>query len=160
MQLTYLDDDLVWVEPLRLPLDVALDVVVAHLDGELNLVFHVDNATVWIVLGVNLAVEYLVRSENAFTRAFYSLKYVYTCVVCTENAFTRAFNPLKYHSTGSILCAYLCVMSVCFIWRFHRAFYPMRLILVVTYSCRDVNTEFVPDWTRSLPVFPSPQLTP
>ena len=129
MQLTYLDDDLVWVEPLRLPLDVALDVVVAHLDGELNLVFHVDNATVWIVLGVNLAVEYLVRSENAFTRAFYSLKYVYTCVVCTENAFTRAFNPLKYHSTGSILCAYRCVMSVCFIWRFLCSFYSMKLIL-------------------------------
>ena len=70
----YLDDDFVGVEALRLPLDVALDVVVAHLDGELNLVFHVDNATVWIVLGVNLAVEYLVRSANAFTRAFYTLK--------------------------------------------------------------------------------------
>ena len=60
----YLDDDLVGVEPLRLPLDVALDVVVAHLDGELNLVLDVHDAAVRVVLGVNLSVENLVCSKN------------------------------------------------------------------------------------------------
>ena len=57
---TYLNDNLVGVEALGLPLDVALDVVVAHLDGELNLVFNVDDAAVGVVLGVDLAVEDLV----------------------------------------------------------------------------------------------------
>ena len=60
----YLDDDFVGVEPLRLPLDVALDVVVAHLDGELYLVLNVDDAAVRVVLGVDLAVEDLVRSTK------------------------------------------------------------------------------------------------
>ena len=46
---------------MRLPLDVALDVVVAHLDGELDLVLDVDDAAVRVVLGVDLAVEDLVR---------------------------------------------------------------------------------------------------
>ena len=57
----YLDDDFVGVEALRLPLDVALDVVVTHLDGELDLVLDVDDAAVRVVLGVDLAVEDLVR---------------------------------------------------------------------------------------------------
>ena len=60
----YLNDDLVGVESLRLPLDVALDVVVSHLDGELDLVLDVHDAAVRVVLGVNLSVENLVRSRN------------------------------------------------------------------------------------------------
>jgi hypothetical protein len=39
-----LDDDLVGVDPLGLPLDVALDVVVGHFDGELNDGIHIDHA--------------------------------------------------------------------------------------------------------------------
>ncbi len=47
-----------------LPLDVALDITVAHLDGELDLVVDINNATVWIVLGVDLSIEELVRSDG------------------------------------------------------------------------------------------------
>jgi hypothetical protein len=62
----YLDDDFVGVESLRLPLDVALDVVVAHLDGELDLVLHIDHAAVRVVLGVDFAVEELVGPGRIF----------------------------------------------------------------------------------------------
>jgi len=60
----YLNDDLVGVESLRLPLDVALDVVVAHLDRKLNLVLDVHDAAVGVVLGVDLSIENLVCSTN------------------------------------------------------------------------------------------------
>ena len=55
-----LDAYLISVHSSLLPLDVALDVVVAHGDAELDPVLHVDHAAVWVVLGVNLAVENLV----------------------------------------------------------------------------------------------------
>ena len=58
-----LDDDLVAVDPLRLPLDVALQVVVGHLDAELDAVLHVHHAAVGVVLGVDLAVENLQRGN-------------------------------------------------------------------------------------------------
>ncbi len=54
-----LNDDLVRVHSLRLPLDVALQVVVGHLDGELDPVRHVHHAAVRVVLGVDLAIENL-----------------------------------------------------------------------------------------------------
>ena len=59
-----MNDDLVGVEALGLPLDVALDVVVAHLDGELDLVLDVDDAAVGVLLGVDLAGEYLVGGDG------------------------------------------------------------------------------------------------
>ena len=58
--LQYLNAYLISVHSSLFPLNVALDVVVAHGDPELDPVLHVDHAAVWVVLGVNLAVENLV----------------------------------------------------------------------------------------------------
>lgn len=49
---------------MRLPLNVALDIAVAHLDGELDLIVDIDDAAVWIVLGVDLSVEEFVSPDG------------------------------------------------------------------------------------------------
>ena len=59
-----LNDHLVGVHALGLPLDVALQVVVGHLDAKLDAVLHVHDAAVRVVLGVDLPVEDLGGRER------------------------------------------------------------------------------------------------
>ena len=57
-------DDLVRVDPHGLSLHVALQIIVCHLDAELDRVLDVDHAAVGVFLGVDFSVEYLVGADG------------------------------------------------------------------------------------------------
>ncbi len=59
-----LNNNFIGIESLRLPLDIALNVIVTHFDGEFNLVLNIYNTAVRVVLGVDFAVENLVGPES------------------------------------------------------------------------------------------------